>query len=91
MQQAKGTGFEIVDGRRARELAPGLNERVVRGVYYPDGMHTINPYKVVATLAERFAAEGGTIVRGRVRGFTREQDRVHRCRSPTSRRPPRRW
>jgi D-amino-acid dehydrogenase len=72
LQKAKGTVFEIVDGNRARELAPGLSERIVRGVHYSHGMHTINPYKVVATLAERFAAEGGTILRGRVRGFRRD-------------------
>ncbi len=76
LQKAKGTAFEIVDGNRARELAPGLSERIVRGVYYSHGMHTINPYKVVATLAERFAAEGGSILRGRVRGFGRDGDRV---------------
>src|SRR4029077_1503701 len=72
LQRAKGTEFEIVDGNRARELAPGLSNRIVRGVYYSHGMHTINPYKVVATLAERFAADGGTILRGRVRGFGRD-------------------
>jgi D-amino-acid dehydrogenase len=72
LQKANGTVFEIVDGNRARELAPGLSERIVRGVYYAHGMHTINPYKVVTTLAERFAADGGNIVRGRVRGFGRD-------------------
>src|ERR1700754_1626969 len=72
LQRAKGTVFEIVDGNRARELAPGLSERIVRGVYYAHGMHTINPYKVVTTLAERFAADGGTVLRGRVRGFGRD-------------------
>ncbi|MBM3643131.1 MAG: FAD-dependent oxidoreductase [Alphaproteobacteria bacterium] len=76
LQTAKGTEFEIVDGARARALAPGLTERVVRGVYYPRGMHTVNPHRVVALLAERFAAEGGTIRRGRVRGFTRDGRRV---------------
>jgi D-amino-acid dehydrogenase len=76
LQRAKGTMFEIVDGRRARELAPGLSEHIVRGVYYPHGMHTIDPYRVVATLAERFAAEGGTILRGRVRGFGRDGNSV---------------
>lgn len=76
LQKAKGTEFEIVDGNRARELAPGLSERIVRGVHYSHGMHTINPYKVVATLAERFAADGGTVLRGRVRGFGRNGDRV---------------
>jgi D-amino-acid dehydrogenase len=76
LQKAKGTEFEIVDGNRARELAPGLSSHIVRGVYYPHGMHTINPYKVVATLAERFAADGGTVQRGRVRGFGREGNEV---------------
>ncbi len=72
LQRAKGTEFEIIDGNRARALAPGLTDRIVRGVYYANGMHTINPYKVVATLAERFAADGGTILRSRVRGFGRD-------------------
>jgi D-amino-acid dehydrogenase len=76
LQKAKGTEFEVVSGARARELAPGLSDHIVRGVYYPHGMHTINPYRVVATLAERFAAEGGTVQRGRVRGFARDGDRV---------------
>jgi len=76
LQQGKGTEFEVVDGSRARELAPGLSRTVVRGIYYPNNSHTINPYQVVTTLAERFTGEGGTIMRGRVRGFAREGDRV---------------
>src|SRR6476659_4428446 len=76
LQKAKGTDFEIVDGNRARELAPGLANHIVRGVYYPHGMHTINPYRVVTTLAERFAADGGIVQRARVRGFARDGDRV---------------
>ena len=72
LQSDKGTEFEIVDGNRARELAPGLSPRIVRGIHYPNGSHTINPYRVVETLAARFAADGGTIQRGRVRGFGRE-------------------
>src|SRR5436190_9301870 len=76
LQKAKGTEFEIVNGNRARALAPGLSDRIVRGVYYPHGTHTINPYKVVATLAERFAEDGGTVQRGRVRGFRRDGSRV---------------
>src|SRR5262249_54195877 len=76
LQKAKGTEFELVDGNRARELAPGLSGHIVRGVYYPHGMHTTNPYRVVEALAERFAADGGSIERGRVRGFTRDNEIV---------------
>ncbi|HYX04807.1 MAG TPA: FAD-dependent oxidoreductase [Reyranella sp.] len=81
LQRARGTVLEVVDGQRARELAPGLSDRIVRGVYHPHGMHTINPYKVVTTLAERFAAEGGTILRSRVRAFGRDGDRVTSVRT----------
>jgi len=87
LQQAKGTNFEIVDGNRARELAPGLSQHIVRGVYYPRGMHTLNPYKVVSALAERFAAEGGRVVRGRVRGFARQDSRVTAVRLTDSELP----
>ena len=76
LQMNKGTEFEIVSGDRARELAPGLSPHIVRGIHYPNGTHTIDPYRVVETLAERFAADGGTILRGRVRGFGRDGNRV---------------
>lgn len=76
LQHAKGTVFEIVDGARCRELAPGLSPHIMRGVHYSQGMHTINPYRVVTTLAERFAADGGKIVRGRVRAFSRDGGKV---------------
>ncbi len=76
LQMNKGTEFEVVSGDRARELAPGLSPHIVRGIHYPNASHTINPYRVVETLAERFTADGGTILRGRVRGFGRDGNRV---------------
>ena len=76
LQMNKGTEFEVVSGDRARELAPGLSPHIVRGIHYPNASHTINPYRVVETLAERFVADGGTILRGRVRGFGRDANRV---------------
>lgn len=76
LQAGKGTEFEIVSGDRAREIAPGLSQSIVRGIHYPRGSHTINPLEVVNTLAQRFAADGGTIVRGKVRGFFRDGNRV---------------
>jgi D-amino-acid dehydrogenase len=76
LQAEKGTEFEIVDGDRAREIAPGLAATVVRGIHYPRASHTVDPHQVVATLADRFTADGGTIVRGKVRGFQRDGRRV---------------
>jgi D-amino-acid dehydrogenase len=76
LQAGKGTEFEIVSGDRAREIAPGLSQSIVRGIHYPRGSHMINPFEVVNTLARRFAADGGTIVRGKVRGFFLDGNRV---------------
>ena len=76
LQMNKGTEFEVVSGDRARELAPGLSPHIVRGIHYPNASHTINPYRVVETLAQRFVADGGTILRGRVRAFGRDGNRV---------------
>ena len=59
LQRAKGIVFEVVDGTAPASWRRASTILVVRGVHYWDGMHTINPYKVVArTLAERFAADG---------------------------------
>jgi hypothetical protein len=47
-----------------------LSPHIVKGVYYPHGMHTVSPYHVVTTLAERFVADGGRIEKARVEGWT---------------------
>lgn len=72
MQRDWGVTFENVGGARAREIAPGLSPRIVRATYYPYGIHTINPQRVVSALAGRFADEGGTFLKGRVLGFVRD-------------------
>src|SRR5579872_6082577 len=72
VQKVKGANFEVIDGNRAREMAPGLSAHIVRGVYYPRGTHTINPYRVVTALVKRFVADGGKVMRGRVMNFGRD-------------------
>jgi D-amino-acid dehydrogenase len=76
IQKVKGAIFEVFDGNRAREMAPGLSARIVRGVYYPRGKHTINPYRLVTALVERFMADGGKVVRGRAMSFGRDGNRI---------------
>ena len=76
LQRVKGGVFDVVDGNRAREMVPGLSAHIIRGVFYPRGMHTINPYRVVTSLVERFLAEGGKVLRGRVMDFDRNDNRI---------------
>jgi D-amino-acid dehydrogenase len=84
LQAAKGTVMEIIDGPRARELAPGLSPHIVKGVYYPHGMHTVSPYDVVRVLAERFVAEGGRVRAEKVIGFDVSNGRVLTVRTAAS-------
>jgi D-amino-acid dehydrogenase len=81
LQLAKGTVMEIVSGDRAREIAPGLSPRIVKGVFYPHGMHTVDPWHVVTALAERFTADGGRIEKAMVAGFDTDGDRVTAVRT----------
>ncbi len=81
LQLAKGTVMEIVSGDRAREIAPGLSPRIVKGVFYPHGMHTVDPWHVVTALAERFTAEGGRIEKAMVCGFDTQGERVTAVRT----------
>jgi D-amino-acid dehydrogenase len=76
MQKVKGAVIEILDGNRAREMAPGLSARIECGAYYPRGMHTINPYRVVTALVERFIAEGGKVLRAQVIDFGRDGNHI---------------
>lgn len=69
LQKEKGVAFDVLTGDQARDVAPGLASHVVKGVFYRDGIHTTDPYRVVAGLANSFIAEGGTIERLAVTGF----------------------
>ncbi len=76
LQREKGAIFEIVDGARAREIAPGLTPAIKHGVHYLEGAHTINPHRLVTALADRFVAEGGVLDRQRVLGFEHTNGRA---------------
>lgn len=69
LEEANGVEIVLLDGDGARRAAPGLSPEVRHGVLLPRGMHTVDPHLVVKTLADRFAAEGGTVLRARVTGF----------------------
>ncbi len=66
MRKARGVRFERIDGPALRELEPALNPDIPCAMYVPDTAHTINPLRMVKTLAARFLGDGGEIVENRV-------------------------
>ncbi len=49
-----------------RQMEPALAPSVRHGVFYPGCYSTSDPYRLTLALAERFAAEGGTIAKAAV-------------------------
>jgi glycine/D-amino acid oxidase-like deaminating enzyme len=67
MRRSRGIRWEELDEGTVRQLVPALRPGPVWGVMFPDCEHTLDPYRLTVTLAEDFAARGGTIRRGDVR------------------------
>ena len=69
LRDTHGVRTEPVDAEGIRRMAPDLAPLYKRGLLFPDNGHTVNPLRVVETVAEAFRREGGTIRQARVRDF----------------------
>lgn len=69
VRREAGASVEELDGAALRQMVPELSAIVRHALFFPDNGHTVNPHRLVNTIADRFAAEGGVIRRGEVRGF----------------------
>ena len=61
MRRARGKCFERIDGPALRELEPAINADIPCAMLVEDTAHTVNPLRLVKTLAERFLGDGGEI------------------------------
>lgn len=62
-----GVRFRILDGDGLRELEPHLGPVFRRGIWLQDIASVADPGRVCRLLAERFTAEGGTLLREEAR------------------------
>ena len=69
LREQHGVRTEALDAEGILRMVPCLAPIHRRGLYLPDHGHTINPLRVVETLAALFAADGGSIRRAQVTGF----------------------
>lgn len=72
-QKAHGIEWRVLSGREVRRTAPELSRGIYKGVFYPNGMHTPDPFRLVGELFERFAADGGVFIRENVAGLAANQ------------------
>lgn len=66
LQRHYGIQVEELSGAELRALVPALSPNLQRGVLFPNSGHTVNPFRLVQTLAEDFRRRGGTIKRANV-------------------------
>lgn len=64
-----GVRFRILDRDGLRDLEPHLGPVFQRAVWLPDVASVADPGRVCRRLAERFAAEGGAVLRAEVRSL----------------------
>ncbi|MDA1302558.1 MAG: FAD-dependent oxidoreductase [Proteobacteria bacterium] len=65
-QREYGIDWQLLDGPGVHALVPELSPFVRRGVFYPDGMHTVSPYAMTRALFDRFVHAGGVFRQERV-------------------------
>lgn len=61
-----GVNVQQLSGDETRELEPALDSSVSGSLYYPDTAHTIDPYRLVRALHERFVQSRGTFIKANV-------------------------
>ena len=76
LREAQGVVAQPLSAGEIRDLDPNLAPGFVRGLYFPDNGHTVNPLRLVQTLVELFVQAGGRLERRQVAGFTLVQDRA---------------
>lgn len=62
LRRRRGIAVEDIDPQELRQLEPALAPIFRHAVYLPDSVQTVNPYRVIAHLAEDFVRNGGEIV-----------------------------
>ncbi|MBI3517316.1 MAG: FAD-dependent oxidoreductase [Proteobacteria bacterium] len=69
LRRARGVRIEEIEAGALRQLVPALAPSVRHGFLFPDCGHTVNPHRVVVTLAALLREAGGTIKTATARGF----------------------
>jgi glycine/D-amino acid oxidase-like deaminating enzyme len=69
LRRDNGIAWEEFDADELRQLDPNLSRDYVKGVLVRDNGHTVNPHRLVNTLAQAFCRNGGRIERRRAVGF----------------------
>lgn len=60
--RSHGVKVKQLSGDEVRELEPALDKSIYGGLYYPDTAHSVDPHKLVTSLADCFIQQGGQVL-----------------------------
>ncbi len=81
LRRDNGIAFDVLERDALRRQEPSLSRDYEIGVFIPGNGHTVNPNRLIATLAEAFLRDGGAIRRERATGFDVEGGRLKAVRT----------
>ncbi len=64
--------FSVISGDQAREMIPELGPKVTKAIYYPNGFHVRDPYRVTKKIFDNFIKAGGRYFAEKVTAFDQE-------------------
>lgn len=78
LRQSHGIAVRTLSPQEIRQIDPELAPGFVRGLYFPENAHTVDPLGLVEAIVKLFVQSGGTLVRDEVRAFElRQKQAVH--------------
>lgn len=81
LRRDNGIEFHVLENDALRQQEPSLSHDYRLGVFVPANGHTVNPQRLIATLAEAFVRDGGAVKRARALGFELEGGRLRAVRT----------
>ncbi len=69
LRESHGVAVQVLSAQEVRAMDPALAEGFVRGLYFPENAHTIDPLGLVSALVDLFAQAGGQVKVAEVRAF----------------------
>ncbi|HEX8665362.1 MAG TPA: FAD-dependent oxidoreductase [Beijerinckiaceae bacterium] len=83
LRRENGIAWDEFNADELRQLDPNLSRDYVKGVLVRENGHTVNPHRLVNSLAQAFLRDGGRIERTRATGFDLDGARLTGIRTET--------
>ncbi|MBL25462.1 MAG: hypothetical protein CMM48_16380 [Rhodospirillaceae bacterium] len=87
-RRERGITVDELDADEARQIVPEIGPDVRHALFFPDNGHLVSPFKLVSALAEKFVADGGTVLCDEIRKLSLQDGKVIRVEGKTQKLSP---